>query len=105
MEDKQNIKNLIQGFDSLNLTPEKDENGKPIKKKISLEQCLALFKIVNTMKIMKSDKEAVEILDGLFIGTFATSKNKEILQTNQITHILIVASTLKPEFPEVLVNL
>lgn len=102
MEEKKTLQKVIDGLDCLNLNQEKDENGNTIKKKISLEQCLALFKIVNSMKIMKSDKEAVEIINGLFIGTFATSKNKDVLINNQITHILIVASTLKPEFPEVL---
>ena len=101
MEDKSNIMKILEGMNTLKVKPEKDENGNIIKKKISLEQCMALFKIMNTMKIMKTDKDAVEIIEGLYIGTFATSNNKEGLLSNKITHILIVASTLKPVFPEV----
>lgn len=103
MEDKNNnIMKILEGIDSLNIKNSEGGNNANIpKKKISIEQCLALFKIMNSMKIMKTDKEPIEIIEGLYIGTFATSNNKEGLINNKITHILIVASSLKANFPEV----
>ena len=97
-----NFAKIIEGIESLNLQINEGENGLNPKKKISIDQCFSLFRIMNTMKIMKNDKEPVEILDGLFIGTFATSNNKEGLNKNKITHILIVASSLKVNFPGVI---
>jgi protein-tyrosine phosphatase len=40
------------------------------------------------------------IIDGIYLGNEYTSKNKALLESNKITHILICGSTLEAHFPE-----
>ena len=56
---------------------------------------------MSSLKLMKEDQYAVEILDNLFIGSVGVSTNKEELINKKITHIVCAAGSLKPNFPEV----
>lgn len=51
------------------------------------------------------DKQRVPnlIVDGIFLGNYSASRNKEFLEQNNITHILTVACDIEPEFPSVCV--
>ena len=40
-----------------------------------------------------------EIIDGLYIGSFADAKSKKFLQQSRITHVLSAAWELNPAFP------
>jgi len=41
-----------------------------------------------------------EIIPGVFLGSYASAKDKDWLDQNQITHILTIASGLSPAFPD-----
>lgn len=58
-----------------------------------------LFRILSTMKVLKNDKEPVEIIDNLFIGSLGAASNKESLINNKITHIIVAAKSLRQFFP------
>jgi len=56
---------------------------------------------MSSLKLMKEDQHAIEIIDSLFIGSVGVSTNKEELINKKISHIVIAASSLKPNFPQV----
>ncbi|CAG8468040.1 9559_t:CDS:2 [Paraglomus occultum] len=41
-----------------------------------------------------------EIIPGVFLGSYASAKDRDWLDQNQITHILTVATGLSPAFPD-----
>lgn len=79
---------------------EKTGNGSNITGKFQIEKMIKLFKAINTLSIMKSDDKPVEIIDNIYIGSFAAAQNKEVLKNENITHILNAASIVKNFYPE-----
>jgi len=42
----------------------------------------------------------LEVMPGLFVGNLRASKEREFLEAHGVTHILIVANDVAPEFPK-----
>lgn len=59
-----------------------------------------MIRILSTMKLHKEDNKPVQIIENLFIGSFAAAGNKEALQANNITHIVVAASGHQQKFPD-----
>lgn len=62
---------------------------------------MKLFRVMSAARILKEDYQPVEIIENLYIGSFAAADKKEPLITLGITHIIVAASSLKKKFPEV----
>ncbi|XVF28914.1 hypothetical protein REPUB_Repub15cG0073700 [Reevesia pubescens] len=56
----------------------------------------ALLRVINFTRCFKEDNVPCEIEEGLFLGSIAGANNIDALKTLNITHILTVASSLKP---------
>lgn len=76
------------------------EKIKDDKKFQQLLKLLQIIKLSNTMNMVKNDKNAVEIIPHLYIGSIACASNLEELQTKKITHILCCGFGLKLFFPD-----
>ena len=63
------------------------------------EQLMQLIQFNLAMKHMKNDKEPAELFDFLFIGSIGAGLNKQRLLEIGITHVLVVADTVKPPHP------
>jgi hypothetical protein len=59
-----------------------------------------LFRTFTKLKITKDDSLPIEIIENVYIGSFAAAENKESLINLGITHIIVAASSLKKNFPE-----
>ncbi|KAL3749196.1 hypothetical protein ACJRO7_010312 [Eucalyptus globulus] len=46
------------------------------------------------------DKDPCKIEEGLFLGSVGAANNKDALKNLNVTHVLIVASILKPAYPD-----
>lgn len=88
-----------------NSNTNENNEKKNITGKLQIEKMIKLFKAINSLSIMKSDDKPVEILDNIFIGSFAAAQNKDELKNNNITHILNAASIVKNFYPEEFVYL
>jgi hypothetical protein len=63
-------------------------------------KCLALFRVYSQAKILQDDNKPIELLEDIYIGSFAAAENKEALLENMITHIVCAATNLKENFPD-----
>jgi serine/threonine/tyrosine-interacting protein len=63
-------------------------------------KCLALFRAFSTMKILQDDNKPVEVIENIYIGSFAAAENKDALQETKISHIVCAATNLKQNFPD-----
>jgi hypothetical protein len=63
-------------------------------------KCLALFRLFSQMKIVQEDNKPIQLLENIYIGSFAAAENKEALNENKITHIICAATNLKENYPE-----
>ena len=61
---------------------------------------LQILKLCNTMNMVKNDKNAVEIIPHLYIGSIACASNLDELKSKNITHILCCGIGLKLFFPD-----
>ena len=95
---KSSYKKEIQKDLINNLT--ENHNIKEDKKFQQIFQLLKILKIYDTMNTIKSDKNAVEIIPHLYIGSFACASNLEELESKKITNILCCGLGLKLFFPE-----
>ncbi|KAM7257980.1 hypothetical protein ACFE04_013721 [Oxalis oulophora] len=59
----------------------------------------ALLRVVNAAKCFKHDKIPCQIEPGLFLGSVGAANNKDELKGLNITHILTVANSLAPIYP------
>ena len=81
---------------------ENDNENKTNSKLSAAEKAIKILKFIryySTMKILKDDNKPVEIIDGLYIGSFAASGNSEELKKCGITHIIAAGAKLKKFFP------
>ena len=76
------------------------KNIKEDKKYQQMLKLLQIIQLCNTMNIIKNDKNAVEIIPHLYIGSIACASNLEELQSKKITHILCCGFGLKLFFPD-----
>ena len=51
-------------------------------------------------KKVKEDAEPAEILPGVFLGSIGAAHNEDALRRHRITHVLTVASSFAPRFPD-----
>ena len=61
---------------------------------------LQIMKLCNTMNMIKNDKNAIEIIPHLYLGSMACASNLEELKSKNITHILCCGSGIKLYFPD-----
>jgi hypothetical protein len=100
IDDNQDFSNLSIS-EQIKMVDTKESNGEKGDLKSNIMKYIALIKVMSTMRIMKEDKEPIEIIDNIFIGSLGAASNKESLINNKITHILCAASSLKKYFPDV----
>ncbi|XVF65058.1 hypothetical protein PTKIN_Ptkin09bG0216000 [Pterospermum kingtungense] len=66
-------------------------------------QVATLLRVINFTRCFKEDNVPCEIEEGLFLGSIAAANNMDTLKSLNITHILTVASSLKPAHSNVFV--
>ncbi|XP_021291791.1 dual specificity protein phosphatase 1-like isoform X3 [Herrania umbratica] len=59
-------------------------------------QIAALLRVANFTRCFKEDNVPCKIEEGLFLGSVAAAYNMDALKSLNITHILTVASSVKP---------
>ncbi|MBA0856765.1 hypothetical protein Goshw_002686 [Gossypium schwendimanii] len=59
-------------------------------------QIAALLRVINFTRTFREDTIPCEIEEGLFLGSIAAANNMDALKSLNITHVLTVASSLKP---------
>ncbi|XP_050373983.1 dual specificity protein phosphatase 1 isoform X3 [Argentina anserina] len=64
------------------------------------KQILALLRVINVTRCCKEDNIPCKIEEGLFLGSIGAAHNKDELKSLNITHILTVASSLAPAYPD-----
>mmetsp|Transcript_35927 Transcript_35927/g.49864 ORF Transcript_35927/g.49864 Transcript_35927/m.49864 type:complete len:240 (-) Transcript_35927:234-953(-) len=80
-----------------------DSNSSCKRKPINQENVKKISKMMQTIysvRLLKQDNLAIEISDGVFLGSYGAAQHKENLIKTGITHILCVASSLEELFPE-----
>ncbi|KAI3814830.1 hypothetical protein L1987_14476 [Smallanthus sonchifolius] len=63
------------------------------------ERMAALLRAVYATKYVKDDNVPSQIEEGLYLGSVGAANNKTLLKSLNITHILTVASSLPPSYP------
>ncbi|KAK4776934.1 hypothetical protein SAY86_005622 [Trapa natans] len=63
-------------------------------------QLAAILKIRSLTKCVKEDKVPCKIEEGLFLGSLGSATNKEALKCLNITHVLVVAKSIRPAYPD-----
>ncbi|GLT99783.1 hypothetical protein SLE2022_171990 [Rubroshorea leprosula] len=59
-------------------------------------QISALLRVINVTRFFKQDNVRCQIEEGLFLGSIGAANNKNALKSSNITHVLTVASSLRP---------
>ncbi|OAY27884.1 dual specificity protein phosphatase 1 [Manihot esculenta] len=59
-------------------------------------QIAVLWRVTNATRCFKEDNAPCQIEGGLFLGSVGAANNKDLLKSNNITHILTVANSLAP---------
>ncbi|KAH7522383.1 hypothetical protein FEM48_Zijuj07G0132500 [Ziziphus jujuba var. spinosa] len=62
-------------------------------------QIAALTRVMNVTRWFKEDNVPTKIEEGLFLGSVGAANNKDALKALNITHILTVAKSLGPAYP------
>ncbi|CAK7333023.1 unnamed protein product [Dovyalis caffra] len=62
-------------------------------------QVTALLRVMNVTGFFKGDKFPCQIEEGLFLGSVGAATNKDALKSKNITHVLTVANSLPPSYP------
>ncbi|KAL6188717.1 hypothetical protein ACLB2K_040108 [Fragaria x ananassa] len=63
------------------------------------KQISALLRVIHVTRCCKEDKVPCQIEEGLFLGSIGSAHNKDELKKLNITHILTVAASLAPAYP------
>ncbi|KAI7750488.1 hypothetical protein M8C21_013986 [Ambrosia artemisiifolia] len=63
------------------------------------ERMAALLKAVYATKYIKDDNVPSQIEEGLYLGSVGAANNKTLLKSLNITHVLTVASSIPPSYP------
>ncbi|XP_076956990.1 dual specificity protein phosphatase 1-like [Bidens hawaiensis] len=59
----------------------------------------AILKSYHTAKMVRNDRVPIVLDEGLFLGSVGAANNKRLLKRLNITHILTVASSIPPAYP------
>lgn len=62
-------------------------------------QLAVLWRTMNFMRCIKEDNVPCQIEEGLFLGSIGAANNKTALKNLNVTHILTVANSLEPAYP------
>nr|GEZ38728.1 dual specificity protein phosphatase 1-like isoform X5 [Tanacetum cinerariifolium] len=63
------------------------------------ERMAALLRAVYATKYVKNDNIPAQIEEGLYLGSVGAANNKNHLKSLNVTHILTVANSLPPAYP------
>ncbi|CAH1426903.1 unnamed protein product [Lactuca virosa] len=63
------------------------------------ERIAALLRVMYATKYVKDDNVPALIEEGLYLGSIGAANNKSLLKSSNVTHILTVANSLPPTFP------
>ncbi|KAJ8767516.1 hypothetical protein K2173_017585 [Erythroxylum novogranatense] len=63
-------------------------------------QIAALWRVINVTRGFKEDTVPCQIEEGLFLGSVGAANNKDGLKSKNITHVLTVASSIRPAYPD-----
>ncbi|KAK1318039.1 Dual specificity protein phosphatase 1 [Acorus calamus] len=63
------------------------------------DKIVACLRAIYAAKYVKEDNIPCQIEQGLFLGSVGVAYNKDALRSLNVTHILIVAKSLEPAFP------
>ncbi|KAL8515333.1 hypothetical protein ACS0TY_014153 [Phlomoides rotata] len=63
------------------------------------ERIAALLKVIQTTKILKDDNTPCQIEEGLYLGSLGAATNRDGLKSLNVTHILTVAHSITPDYP------
>ncbi|KAL0836785.1 hypothetical protein Bca101_088675 [Brassica carinata] len=58
-----------------------------------------LVRLIKVARVYRQDNVPSLIQEGLYLGSFAAASNKNVLKSCNVTHILTVASSLRPAHP------
>ncbi|KAM0948822.1 putative phosphoric monoester hydrolase [Dioscorea sansibarensis] len=64
-----------------------------------LKRMAALFQAISLARSAKQDGVICQIEDGLYLGSLGAAQDKEALKKLNITHILTVAQSILPAYP------
>ncbi|KAH7679244.1 protein phosphatase slingshot protein [Dioscorea alata] len=64
-----------------------------------LRRMAALLQAISLARVAKQDSVICQIEDGLYLGSVGAAQDKEALKKLNITHILTVAKSLLPAYP------
>ncbi|KAA8548591.1 hypothetical protein F0562_000275 [Nyssa sinensis] len=63
------------------------------------ERIAALWRAMHATKCIREDNVPCQIEEGLFLGSIGAANNRTALKSLNITHILTVANSLAPTYP------
>lgn len=63
------------------------------------ERVQALLRAIYAARFVKEDSVPCQIEEGLFLGSLGAASNKPVLKSLNITHILTVAGSIAPAYP------
>ncbi|KAM1216077.1 hypothetical protein ACFX2J_012406 [Malus domestica] len=63
------------------------------------KQIATLLRVIHVTRCSKEDNVPCQIEEGLFLGSIGAANNKDELKNLNITHILTVANSLAPVYP------
>ncbi|CAN1193165.1 Dual specificity protein phosphatase 1 [Linum perenne] len=66
---------------------------------VTKNQIAAVLRVINYSKCFKEDNVPCHIEEGLFLGSVGAAKNKNALKRSNISHILTVANSIAPVYP------
>lgn len=66
----------------------------------SFELAIQRIRALLALNKLKNDREPAQIIEGLYLGSIGAAMSKDTLQNLEISHILTVADSIKPTFPE-----
>ena len=95
------VKHINSQFNNLIvLQMEVAENGEEVSKEQFVSNVMKQIRMFLALKYCKTDNTPSEVVPGLFIGSIGAAMSKSKLKEVGITHILCVADSISPGFPE-----
>lgn len=79
---------------------ESEENADEVPKEQFVQNVMKQIRMFLALKYCKTDNVPSEVLPGLFIGSIGAAMCKGKLKEVGITHVLCVADSISPIFPE-----
>lgn len=98
-KDQMKERNELRDDNLDNINNHTSQPGSILSQKDKIIKLMMMIKQSTMMKIIKEDNIPIELIKGLFIGSFASSLNKKALNENGITHIVVCGISLKQYYP------